>query len=166
MSYLIMWLLFWSPWFAKTQNLAWRAKPYSPRFGNHISRCRKIRCEIWRTQIELFQNVTPFWKSTVCDNSKPGLKSKAYIVHDLGTTFRAVAKYGVKLEGHRLSYLKMCLLFWILSCPRLGNSFFCCRKMRWLIGRTLIELSQNMTLSVCLSLRYFLAQTMVLEHRT
>ena len=124
MSYLIMWLLFWSPWFAITQNLAWRAKPYSPRFGNHISRCRKIRCEIWRTQIELFQNVTPFWKSTVCDNSKPGLKSKAYIVHDLGTTFRAVAKYGVKLEGHRLSYLKMCLLFWILSCPRPGQLIF------------------------------------------
>ena len=44
-----------------------------------LERCLWLSVIDWLTQVELFQNATPFLKSTVCDNSNPGLKSEACI---------------------------------------------------------------------------------------
>ena len=44
-----------------------------------LERCLWLSVIDWLTQVELFQNATPFLKSTVCDNSNPGLKIEACI---------------------------------------------------------------------------------------
>ena len=44
-----------------------------------LERCLWLSVIDWLTQVELFQNATPFLKSKVCDNSNLGLKSEACI---------------------------------------------------------------------------------------
>ena len=54
-------------------------------------------------QFELSQNVTPFLKSTVCDNSNPGLKSEACIRSTVWEPHFALSQNTEFIQGHPTS---------------------------------------------------------------
>ena len=72
-----------------------------------LERCLWLSVLGW-TQIELSQNVTPFLKSTVCDNSNPGLRSEACMKSTIWEPHFALSQNTEFIQGHPTSVGVFC----------------------------------------------------------
>ena len=70
-----------------------------------LERCLWLSVIDWLTQVELFQNATPFLKSTVCDNSNSGLKSEACMKSSIWEPHFALSRNKEFIQGHPTSVL-------------------------------------------------------------